>query len=130
MPAWPAVYRLKNGKYVEASRDFPSFYISEVLPQLNQQIHEAEARISREPFQQETVAVLEMEKNKILRVLGRDSSAGLQQAYEWMYSDDTQVLQCAIATFADIGGHETELRIARQALPAAELHQMESHKGG
>ena len=40
---WPQVYRLRDGKYVEASRDFPSFYEKQVLPQLDKAI--AQARI-------------------------------------------------------------------------------------
>jgi hypothetical protein len=130
MPAWPAVYRLENGEYVEASRDFPNYYDEKVLPELDKGILEAEARIPREPFQQETVAVLEMERNKILRVLGRDPAAGLNQAYQWMNSDDPQLMQCAIATFADIGGHEKEARELQQALPDAIKRKIESRGGG
>jgi hypothetical protein len=130
MPAWPAVYRLENGRYVEDSRDFPSFYDNEVLPRLDQQIRDAEARITREPFQAETVAVAEMTRDKILRVLGRNPAAGLKQAYQWMNSDDPQVMQCAIVTFADIGGHEKEVRTLQQALPAAVTHEIETRNGG
>jgi hypothetical protein len=128
-PAWPAVYRLEKGKYVEASQDFPSFYDTEVLPRLSQKISAAEARIAREPVQQQTIAVLEMERNKILRVIGRDPAAGLQQAYRWMNSKDPQVLQCAIATFSDIGGHERELREAQRALPVAIRNEMAARHG-
>ncbi len=129
-PGWPAVYRLENGRYVEDSRDFPSFYDNEVLPRLDQEIRDAEVRITLEPFQAETVAVAEATRNKILRVLGRNPVAGLDQAYQWMNSDDPQVMQCAIVTFADIGGHEKEVRTLRTALPAAITHEIESRKGG
>jgi hypothetical protein len=37
-PRWPAVYRLKGGKYVEDSRDFPNYYNGEVLPRLEKRI--------------------------------------------------------------------------------------------
>lgn len=130
MPAWPAVYRFENGKYVESSGDFPKYYDSDVLPQLNQEIREANSRLPREPFQQETVAVAEMTNAKILRVLGRDPAAGLSQAYRWMNSDNPQLMQCAIATFSDIGGHEKEIRELQQALPAAVAHAMQARKGG
>ncbi len=130
MPAWPAVYRLENGRYVEDSRDFPSFYDNEILPRLNQEIGDAEARITREPFQAETVAVAEMTRDKILRVLGRNPVAGLNQAYQWMNSDNPILMQCAITTFADIGGHEKEVRALQKALPAAIKHGIEARKGG
>ncbi len=130
MPAWPAVYRLENGRYVEDSRDFPSFYDNEILPRLNQEIGDAEARITREPFQAETVAVAEMTRDKILRVLGRNPVAGLNQAYQWMNSDDPTLMQCAIATFGDIGSHEKEVRTLQQALPAAITREIETRNGG
>ena len=130
MPAWPAIYRLDHGRYVEASRYFPVFYDTQVLPRLNEQIREAQARISREPFQQRTIAVLEMERDKVLRVLGRDPVAGLAQAYHWMNSEDPQVLQCAISTFSDIGGHDAELRIAQRALEPAIQREQAERRGG
>jgi hypothetical protein len=69
-------------------------------------------------------ARLTLEKNKILRVLGRDPTAGLEQAYQWMNSGNSQQVQCAIATFEDIGGHAKELGIAQQALqPAIQREQ-------
>ena len=130
MPVWPTVYLLKNGRYIEASHKFPEFYNKQVLPSIGRQILRAKARTVQETFQQRTVAVLEMERDKILRVLGRDTAAGLRQAYQWMNSDDPQVLQCAIATFTDIGGHEKEVRVAQQALPAAIQHEVATRAGG
>jgi hypothetical protein len=129
-PGWPAVYRLENGRYVEDSRDFPSFYDNEILPRLNQEIGDAEARITREPFQAATVAVAEMTRDKILRVLGRNPVAGLNHAYQWMNSNNPILMQCAMATFGDIGGHEKEVRTLQQALPAAVTHEIETRNGG
>jgi hypothetical protein len=128
MPTWPAIYRLENGKYVDASRDFPSYYDNEVLPQLSQEISKAQAKIPREPFQEETVAVAEMTKAKILRVLNRDPVAGLNQAYEWMKSDDPQLRQCAIATFTDLGGHEKEERELQRALRGGRARNTNSQR--
>lgn len=126
---WPTVYRLEDGKYVEASRDFASFYDKEVLPQIDERISESQTRTAT-ASQPRDVALLTMERDKILRVLGRDQRTGLQQAYQWMNSDDPHLLQDAAATFQDIGGHEKELRAVQQALPAAIAREMESRKGG
>ena len=115
-PRWPAVYRLADGKYIEASREFADFYDTEILPKL-------EVEISKAPTQ-EASAELILQKNKILRVLGRDPSAGLKQAFDWTSSGDPQLLQCAIATFRDVGNHEKELREAQQALPIAIKSEM------
>jgi hypothetical protein len=109
---WPAVYRLENGKYVEASRDFPNFYDTEELPQLNKQISEYQRPDTHDP---DRLAGLMMERNKILRVLGRDPTAGLKQAYQWMKSDDPYLLQDAAVTFDEVGGHEGESRAADEA---------------
>src|SRR5713226_317223 len=130
MPAWPAVYRLENGRYVEDSRDFPNYYDTKVLPQLDREIREAEARITEEPFQAETVAVAELTRDKILRVLGRNPVGGLNEAYQWMNSDNPTLMQCAIAAFGDIGGHEKEVCTLQQALPAAITHEIQSRNPG
>lgn len=124
-PTWPAVYRLENGKYVEDSRDFPNYYDWEVLPRLDKEIARAEKDGS-----QYALAVNTLVKDKILRVLGRNPVAGLNDAYQWMNSTDPQLMQCALFTFSDIGDHEKEVRELQQALPAAITHEIESHKGG
>jgi hypothetical protein len=121
-PRWPAVYRLEKGKYVEASRDFPNFYDTEILPKLKADISNARNNDVR--------AILTLERDKILRVLGRNPVAGLNQAYQWMNSDDSQLLQCAVATFRDIGGHDKEMREAQQKIGPAFKHEIEARKGG
>jgi hypothetical protein len=106
--SWPAVYRLKNGEYVEDSRDFAAYYDGKVLPGLNKQISDLEAKDTTKSSSQEKIAELEMERDKILRVIGREPTAGLQQAYQWMNSSDPKLLHDAAATFQDIGGHKSE----------------------
>ncbi len=108
--SWPAVYRPDKGKYVEASRDFPSFYDDEVLPKLNAEIARYEAK--GEQANSRNLSRLTMVRDKILRVLGRNPAAGLQQAYQWMNTDDPHLLLAAAATFKDIGGHQLEANAA------------------
>jgi hypothetical protein len=103
---WPAVYRFQNSKYVEAGRDFPTFYDNEVLPQLSTLILKYQGGATG--LTEDLGAGPIMERDKILRVLGRDSTAGLNQAYQWMKTDDPYLLQDAEVTFKDIGGHEKE----------------------
>lgn len=114
---WPAVYRLEDGKYVEASRDFPIFYDDQVLPKLNVEIAKARAAAKGEAGpekpQVERAAGIVMERDKILRVLGRDPTAGLNHAYQWLNSDDPYLLQDAEVTFKEVGGHEAETRTAQ-----------------
>lgn len=152
-PLWPAIYRPENGRYVEAvshlpgvrpgprsievstryleaSRDFPSYYDTEILPNLNRTIGMLQQKAAEGDGNPGALARFTAVKDKILRVLGRDSTAGLNQAYQWMNSDDPQVLQCALATFYDIGGHEKDVRELKRVLPAAIARDIERRKGG
>jgi hypothetical protein len=112
---WPTVYRFDNGKYVEASREFPDFYDDEVLPGIDRDIAALRSHPPGANVNQVPLVVLEMERDKIERVLDRNPTAGLQDAYGWMNSRDPKVLQAAAATLQDIGGHEAEERAAEQA---------------
>jgi hypothetical protein len=108
--SWPAVYRFEGGKYVEQSRDFPGFYDKEVLPHLATLIAKYQGKPS--DLKQDIGAGPIMERDKILRVLDRDSTAGLNQAYKWMESDDPLLLLDAEATFKDIGEHQEDANAA------------------
>src|SRR4029077_19756071 len=118
----PIVYRLEKGKYVEASGNFPGFYEDEVLPKLKSKIENTRRTMTRVGTS-ETVLDLEYrqslqgkladlitERNKILRLIERDPTAGLQDAREWMKSKDPDLLQDAAVTLKDISGHEVEAR--------------------
>ena len=107
---WPVVYRLEKGKYVDASRDFPKFYDDEVLPKLDQRLTEYQSMPGQ--GNHDMAAILIFEREKIVRTLGRNPTAGLQEAYRWMNSDDPLLLLAAAATFKDIGGHQQEANTA------------------
>jgi len=138
---WRKVYRLRNGKYVEASREFGSFYDTQELPKLEESITklqsklalEAQAKTSAEALLQkyrsplisrtshlseaESAAIIdleqlvgfEMERDKILRVLGRDPTAGEKEARQWMTNPDPWIRNASVAVFEDLGGHTSEL---------------------
>ena len=112
---WPQVYRLRNGKYVEASRDFPKFYENKIVPELDK----AMANAPEEQSPTRYLAALIMCRDKILRVIGRDPTAGLKQAREWMTSPDPVLVDDAKSVFQDIGGHEEDVRAAKLALERA-----------
>ncbi len=126
---WPAVYRLKKGKYVEASRDFSTYYDDEVLPQIDREISGSSAKTIPGLDEPETQAVATLERDQILRVTGRNPTAGLQQAYQWMNSEDPKLLQDAAATFQSIPGHEHEARSASDAAEAAWKRALASRRG-
>jgi hypothetical protein len=133
---WPKVYRLRGGKYVEASRDFPQFYDNEVLPELEAAIGEARKKVGSQPdselgsptagmspkqeaeacFPRRRLASLEMAKDKILRVLGRDPTAGVSAARAWVANVDPCLVGDAVVVFRDVGGHGDDVRAAENAM--------------
>jgi len=146
-PEWPAVFRLQYGRYVEASQDFPKYYDTEVLPQLEkyisrsrQEVAEQQGKPKPTPLPYETQQMVDdkwrrpkinladalLERAKILRVLGRDPNAGLAEAREWIKSSDPVLLEDALFVFADIGGHEQERRVAQRL--AQEARKEEARK--
>ena len=149
---WPAIYRPVNGtyvqvirdfpntsrtrsievstRYVEASRDFPNFYDTQILPNFDRTIVMLQQRAAQGEGNPGALAHMMVERDKILRVLGRQPAAGLNQAHQWMNSDDPQVLQCAIATLYDIGGHDDEVRAAQERLPGVVERAIEASKSG
>jgi hypothetical protein len=137
------VYRLSNGSYVEASRDFPKFYDTQVLPQLETEISKTEhepphngpvppeltAPEQIEEWRNEparNLALLEMKHDKILRVLGRDPNAGEKTAREWVKSGDWDLIIDATSVFEDIGGHQADLRAAK--LARKRLHEQDTRE--
>jgi hypothetical protein len=123
----PHVYRLEKGKYVEASRDFPNYYDSEVLPPIENAISQARFRLAHGPigkkpdqrwmrYMRNKIAGLTMERDQILRTIGRYPEAGLEQARDWMNSPDAALVQDAITVFKNIGGHESDVRAATDKL--------------
>jgi hypothetical protein len=116
---WPQVYRLENGTYVPASRDFQRFYDDEVLPQLNSRIKVEEARHwPPDSAAARNIEILQMEQDKIVRVLGRDPTAGLELAREWMTSRNPETVRRASIVFADMG-YQDEHRAAVAAYKLA-----------
>jgi hypothetical protein len=127
------VYRLSDGRYVEASHDFPKFYEEQVLPKLESEI----SNIKRNPSSAEgldppaqdkpeqvdewhgeperKLALFEMDRDKILRAIGRDPKAGEEEARAWVKSGDYVLIGDAISVFEDMGGHESDLRAAKLA---------------
>jgi hypothetical protein len=131
---WPSVYRLRDGKYVEASRDFPTFYENKILPKLDKAIVEARKDLpaagAQRPLGSDPndnswemparyLAALIMCRDKILRVIGRDPTAGLAQAREWINSSDPAIVDDGKSVFEDIGGHEEDARAAKVQLERA-----------
>jgi len=116
--AWPQVFRLHGGQYVEASRDFPGFYEKEFLPQIDKEIVKArDYSLGADPaLGEQYLAALIMSRDKVLRFLGRDPTAGLAQAREWMTSSDPVMVDNARIVFIDIGGHEEDVRASKLAL--------------
>lgn len=134
---WLKFYRLRDGKYVEASRDFPGFYENQVLPQLEKAIGKAQADVKQVAAEKNNpppgvgpnddywqkparlLAALTMCRDKLLRVIGRDPTAGLAQARAWMTSPDPALVDDARIVLQDMGGHDKEVHSANLATAQA-----------
>src|ERR1700689_4124842 len=135
---WPRVFRLRDGKYVEASRDFAAFYDKTIFPLIDRAMAKARQdfkddqtstlapNIDPNDFRNQirrqlerTLAGITMGRDKILRVLGRDPNAGLAQARDWMTSADPVMVDNARVVFQDIGGHDDEVGAAKLATDRA-----------
>jgi hypothetical protein len=103
--AWPAVYKLKNGLYVEASNEFGKFYDTDVLPGLVKDIAEERAKAGTSASYSPTLISQTLERDKILRVLGRDQTAGLNEAREWASSDNPNLARAGAAVLREINGN-------------------------
>ena len=133
---WTAVYRFKKGKYVEASREFTSFYDAEVLPKLDAAVARANQRVAALPADaggdeatdaRRKSAVLEVERNKTLRILGRPTTTGLSKAREWVTSSDPDLVADAMIVLRATGSSERELRAAQEALERARERERTAH---
>ena len=100
MAIWPAVYREKNGQYLEASGEFPSFYESQVLPELDRKIAEVRQKLDKGLATAHDLAIAIMARDKVLRIIGRDPRAGQREARKWMASQDPELRSDAAAVQA------------------------------
>ncbi len=135
---WPQVYRLESGRYVEASHNFPRYYDTEILPEVEKRVSEMREEVAKfqsepmptpglTPGDQYRVNVMRflparrlaeavMTRDKILRVLGRDPNTGVAKAREWAKSPDPELVNDAVVVFEDMGGHEQDYQAAKSAL--------------
>ncbi len=118
-PVWPQIYRLQGEKYVPASKDFPEYYQTKVLPQLDKRL----AGMPPSAYEETLV----MQRDKILRVLGIDPTAGLAEARQWAQSDDPNKIYNAWCVFHDIPGHQAEANAAWKAWGEALHRRLESN---
>ncbi len=144
---WPKVYELKDRKYVDASRDFTDFYDKQVLPKLDSLLKEADQKVanlspSNEPLTPAAHEVIEewrfgvarrtmliMSRDKILRFLGRDPTAGLAQARAW-FNGTFLERHAAYLVIKDIGGgHEEDLQAAKLAMQKLTLPNADAMLG-
>ena len=128
------VYMLKDGKYVNATQEFGSFYDKRIFPELDSEIASYQKKVDSEstaiaaaealqkghvkqvamsPDQQaavgdlEDLAGLQVTRDKMLRALGRDPRAGEKKALEWLKNPLLEFYGGQV--LEDIGGHDADL---------------------
>jgi hypothetical protein len=114
-PEWKTVYRCSKSACIDVSRRVPQFYVTELL-----RLNEAIGAAREVPTNQATDAAIHdaqcarcqvMERDRVLRSLGRDAHAGFQQAEEWMNSVDQLARESAVAVLTDIGDEASRQRL-------------------
>jgi hypothetical protein len=115
MACWTAIYSMNTqGVYLEKSASFATYYEKMILPTLENDITLLEtpsnkglAGRSHETQGDHDVRVVE--RDKVLRVIGRDPKAGLSTAKAWSKDPDTTKRVFAATVLADIGGSEADV---------------------
>ncbi|HTY55942.1 MAG TPA: hypothetical protein VMB26_12100 [Candidatus Binataceae bacterium] len=114
---WPRVYKQVNWRFVDASREVPSFYDKQVLPEYAREIAGAREQVAHAGDREDSAEAegrlvgLIMARDKVLRVIGRDPKAGEKQAHEWISGPDAHPLE-AIMVYRDLGDHDADIRAA------------------
>jgi hypothetical protein len=114
MATWRAVYTLdSNLRYRKRSERFKEFYDTHELPRIAAEIdrNTTNAGLQSRSAMSDRLLVLQIERDKIHRILGDDPEAGLATALECSTSGDPTRRLLAVGVLADIGNPR-----AREAL--------------
>jgi|ERR1700681_632001 len=105
---WTSVRSLSAGGYVDSSSHFPTFYETRVLPRLATEI--SRLRNNGDAL---ALAVKEIERDKVFRLLGRDKEAGLSTALEWAEKQNPVSRLYAAAVLREIDAPEAARMLER-----------------
>ncbi len=102
--AWTAVFSFDGSSWVDQSAAFPQLYDAQILPGIERELAASAANdsgIARGDSQKD---LLTIERDKVLRVLGRSPAAGLDWALNLSGSEDPVRRIFALSVLADMGG--------------------------
>jgi|GEM_PF-3115660 len=102
MAGWTAVFRFEGDKLVDQSERFPQFYDTRILAPIERELAVPEGD-SKAPYDKD---LLTLERDKVLRVLGRVPAAGLDWALSLARSEDPVRRIFALSVLAEVGGSE------------------------
>jgi hypothetical protein len=132
LAVWTAVFRFDGDRWTDQSARFPRFYDERVLPDLERRLVVPKVDDESNVHEKD---VLTIERDKILRVLGRSSAAGLDSALQWARSADPVRRVLSISVLSEIGGlaadsalqalaADRDTGVAAHALVVNDLRQM------
>ena len=104
--AWTAVFSFDGSSWVDQSAAFPQRYDSQVLPGIERELAASGASDSGISGGDYRKDLLTIERDKVLRVLGRSPVAGLDWALSLARSEDPVRRIFALSILADAGGPE------------------------
>jgi hypothetical protein len=106
-----AVYELQNGRWRDASASFAAWYRQQELPRIEQELNERRAVASPAELDQALADAAELERDKVLRVIGSDREAGLAAAAAWSADGHPYRRIYAATILADIGTPAAQERL-------------------
>jgi hypothetical protein len=99
---WTAVFRFEGDQLVDQSARFPQFYDTRILPPIERELG-APGNDMAGPYRRD---LLTLERDKVLRVLGREPAAGLDWALSLARSENPVRRIFALSVLAEVGGAE------------------------
>jgi hypothetical protein len=104
MATWTAVFKQDGTQLVDQSASFPHFYEA-VLSRLDDAASVSDAEGSERSYRKDLISI---ERDKVLRILGRSADAGLASALRWAHSEDPVYRIFALAILSELDGAEAD----------------------
>jgi hypothetical protein len=105
---WPSVYQWSGQSYIKADEQFPEFYKTRVIPELEKEINAIRQREELEDLEKEILSsYYYLPLFKALRITGVDQKAGFNKAVSWVATGVEQLKKNAIVVFEDLADEDS-----------------------
>jgi hypothetical protein len=105
---WPSVLRSNGEKYLKADEEFPEFYKTRIIPELEKKIESVRTRDDlREIEKEEVSSYYYLPLFRAQRIIGADRKAGFSNAVRWINTGSERLKKNAIVVFEDVGDKDS-----------------------